>query len=616
MSAKNEKQENQNQEKQEKQEQNQKHEQEQNQNQKQEQEQESNIVDKINEHFKLPIYYNNDKVELKKNIIDDLELTNTFYSSCNPIYSFYVDNDNDVSKKLTEQISTYYTTDVHFLKDNQKLIKDFTVTETSYTDLSPNYKNIIDIWNELKIDYGFREKYYYIDWEMIEFLNKSEIFLQFMSLYNLFSPIFSLLVPIIILIIPFFILKLKGLPITIHEYIDVLKIVAQSNAIGKLLTVNLSQTSFQEQIYILVSVAFYLFSIYQNAMVCIRFNENMKTIHNHFREIKSYLKLTLNSMDNYIKYAENLNTHHLFNDNLKEKKRILEKIYNKIQNISEYSLYNIGKITEIGKILKYFYELHTDSLYNDAIMYSIGFNGYIDCLKGLQKNVADGNISFATFIKNNKKGRFNKSYYASLKNEHPVKNTIKFNKNKIITGPNASGKTTILKSTLINIIFTQQFGCGFYESAELAPIKYIHCYLNIPDTSGRDSLFQAEARRCKEIIDIINDNKRESHFCVLDELFSGTNPEEAETSATAFMLYLQKYKKVTSLLTTHFVKVCKKLDKIEGIENFKMITEKNGNKIKYTYKLDKGISEVKGGINVLTEMNYPKEIIDNTINPL
>ena len=584
-----------------------------NQTQKQE---ESSIVDKINNHFKMPIYYNNDKVELKKNIITDLELTNTFDASCSTIYSFYFDNDNDVSKKLTEQISTYYTNDIHFLKDNQKLIKEFVSPETIYTDVSPNYKNIIDIWNELKIDYGFREKYYYLDWEMIEFLNNSEVFLQFMSLYNLFSPIFSLLVPIIILIIPFVVLKIKGLPITINEYIDVLKVVAQSNAIGKLLTVNFSQTTFQDQIYIIVSVAFYLFSIYQNVMVCVRFNENMKTIHNHFREIKTYLNVTLNSMDNYLSYAENLTTHHLFNATLKEKKQILEKIYNKIQNISEYSLFNIGKIVEIGKVLKYFYELHTDSLYDDAIMYSIGFNGYIDCLKGLQKNIVERKISFATFIKKNKKGKFNKSYYASLKNDNPVKNTIKINKNKIITGPNASGKTTILKSTLINIIFTQQFGCGFYESAELAPFKYIHCYLNIPDTSGRDSLFQAEARRCKEIIDVINDNKRERHFCVFDELYSGTNPEEAETSASAFMLYLQKYKNVTSLLTTHFVKVCKKLDKVEGIENFKMITEKIGNRIKYTYKLDKGISEVKGGINVLSEMNYPKEIIDNTINSL
>jgi DNA mismatch repair ATPase MutS len=82
------------------------------------------------------------------------------------------------------------------------------------------------------------------------------------------------------------------------------------------------------------------------------------------------------------------------------------------------------------------------------------------------------------------------------------------------------------------------------------------------------------------------------------------------------MLYLQKYKNVSSLLTTHFIKVCKKLDKVEGIENFKMIAEKNGGKMKYTYKLEKGISDVKGGINVLTEMNYPKEIIDNTMHPL
>jgi DNA mismatch repair ATPase MutS len=118
----------------------------------------------------------------------------------------------------------------------------------------------------------------------------------------------------------------------------------------------------------------------------------------------------------------------------------------------------------------------------------------------------------------------------------------------------------MLKSTLINIILTQQFGCGFYDSAQINPFKYIHCYLNIPDTSGRDSLFQAEARRCKEILDIIQENKKANHFCVFDELYSGTNPEEAELSATSFMLYLQKYKNVTSMLTTHFIKVCKKLD--------------------------------------------------------
>ena len=202
-----------------------------------------------------------------------------------------------------------------------------------------------------------------------------------------------------------------------------------------------------------------------------------------------------------------------------------------------------------------------------------------------------------------------------MKDNKPVKNTIKLKKSLIVTGPNASGKTTTIKTTLINIIFTQQFGCGFYDAAQLAPFRHIHCYLNIPDTSGRDSLFQAEARRCKEILDCISENPKESHICGFDELYSGTNPEEAETSATSFMMYLQKYKGVTSLLTTHFVKVCKNLDKIKTIKNYKMVAEINANKmIVYTYKMAPGISEVKGGINVLTNLNYPKEIIDRSLS--
>jgi hypothetical protein len=561
----------------------------------------------------MPISYIKDKYELKKNIATDLELINTVDGSCNPIYSFCFNTDNDVSKKLSEQVIKYYTTDINFLKDNQKLIKEYVPPETKYTKLSPNYKNIVDIWNELKIESGFKEKYYYVDWEIIEFLNKSEIFLQFMSLYNIFSPIFSLMVPIIILIVPFFILKMKGISLDVNEYINVLKTVAQSNAIGKLFTVNFSEINAQERIYIFVSAAFYLFSIYQNIMVCMKFNNNMKTIHEHFKVINTYLDNTINSMENYYKYSKELTTHEIFNNILTEKIKTLKNINTNLKSVTEYSLYNIGKIKEIGKVLKYFYELHSEKEYEEAIMYSIGFNGYIDCIEGLQNNIIERKMNYATFVSNKKKSVFENSYYACLKDNEPVKNTVKFNKNQIITGPNASGKTTILKSTLINIIFTQQFGCGFYDSAKLAPFKHLHCYLNIPDTSGRDSLFQAEARRCKEILDVISDNTDDTHFCAFDELYSGTNPEEAETSATAFMRYLQKYKNVSTMLTTHFVKVCKKLDKIKGIQNCKMVTQKINNKLIYTYKIDVGISEVKGGINVLTDMNYPKEIIENTI---
>jgi DNA mismatch repair ATPase MutS len=318
-------------------------------------------------------------------------------------------------------------------------------------------------------------------------------------------------------------------------------------------------------------------------------------------------------MENYLKYSSNLSSHQQFNNVVREKLHTLKNIQEKIKTISDYNMFNFSKIKEIGYVFKCFYELHTDKIYDDAIMYSLGFNGYMDCLKGLQNNILERKMNYALFIDDSKKTIFENSYYACLKNSNPVKNTIRLKKNMIITGPNASGKTTVLKSTLINILFSQQFGCGFYDSAKIKPFNHIHCYLNIPDTSGRDSLFQAEARRCKEILDAISVNKKDTHFCAFDELYSGTNPEEAEQSATAFMKYITKYKNVSCLLTTHFIKVCKKLEKTKTVINYKMLTEKKESQLIYKYILAEGISDIKGGIMVLKQLNYPKEIIDNTI---
>jgi len=565
----------------------------------------------FNEHFKLPIYYNNSKVKLKDNIINDLELVKTVDPSGTPMYNFLFNNDNDFSKKLNEQTTQYYTTDVNFLKDNQTLIKNFKSLPYKYKSVSENYNKIIEVWNEIKNDTGFKDKYYYIDWPMFEFLNKSEQFLQFTSIYSLASPIISFFIPIIMLIIPFFIIRMKGLNLTIDEYIEVLKTIISNHSIGKLFT-EFHTVEFNQKVYILVSAGFYIFSIYQNILTCRKFNNNMTKIHNYFNEINLYLEYTINSMNNYLKHSGELNSHQEFNDNLKKQIQILSEFKEKISVITPYEL-TFKKIFEIGHILKYFYELHTEQNYNDAFLYSFGFNGYIDCLEGLSYGIEERKLNIVEYIDSKKRNTIKNNYYAALKESNPIKNNIKLQKNLIITGPNASGKTTILKSVLINVIISQQFGCGFYDSAKLKPYKHIHCYLNIPDTSGRDSLFQAEARRCKEIIDIIDENKKEDHLAVFDELYSGTNPDEAVISAVAFMEYLVKNKNVSCLLTTHFIKVCKKLQKNKNIENYHMDACKKNNKIEYKYLLLEGISLVKGGINVLSDMNYPKEIIDNTI---
>jgi DNA mismatch repair ATPase MutS len=167
------------------------------------------------------------------------------------------------------------------------------------------------------------------------------------------------------------------------------------------------------------------------------------------------------------------------------------------------------------------------------------------------------------------------------------------------------------------MILTQQFGYGCYESATIQPCKFIHCYLNIPDTSGRDSLFQAEARRCKDIIDIIEANPTENHFCAFDELYSGTNPEDAIASSLAFMGYISLNKNVSSILTTHYNAVCRKLRKNDKMQNYHMKTIATGDDtFQYTYKLMKGISNIKGGTKVLTDLNYPSEIVKNMSSSL
>jgi DNA mismatch repair ATPase MutS len=230
-----------------------------------------------------------------------------------------------------------------------------------------------------------------------------------------------------------------------------------------------------------------------------------------------------------------------------------------------------------------------------------------------------GRIAFANYLDSNSEDESSNlvikdQYYPAHLTDFVV-NDIVLDKNMMITGPNAAGKTTYLKTTVINIIYSQQVGAGFYSSCSLMPYTHIHSYLNIPDTSGRDSLFQAESRRCKEILATILENHRSAnhHFCIFDELYSGTNPGEATKSAYAFLTYLSKIENVDFILTTHYIDMCERFEseKCLLIENWKMDVDIcEGGDLEYKYTISKGISKVQGAIKVLKDMDYPSEIID------
>ena len=550
--------------------------------------------------FKFPVEYQKKNKFLSTNIANDLELYNTTDPTNKTINQQIFQPCTEVGLEMNNYMLDTYSYDKPFLKDTQKMLKKY--KKKSLTDLDEIFKII---QNNKSLS-NFNDKYFYLEWSCLEMLNKNEMFLLLMSIYNLSSPILSLIFPLIILILPFFILQLQNKPVEINEYVTILKSVLTNHAIGKV-CFQFSSASNGEKIYILLSLGFYIFSIYQNIRYCHKFYINLQNIHKELFVLKNYIANTLLNIDHVVSITQKLKTYKPFVKELTKVKSTLEYFHKQI-NFTPFSI-SFTKILEIGSLLKVYYEFNKSIELEYALYYSMGFNGYLDNLNGLKEFMNDDKINFASFGKHTD---FKGLYYPALIQTEYKSNDCSFDKNIILTGPNASGKTTILKSCLINILLSQTFGCGCYTKSTNKLYKHIHCYLNIPDTLGRDSLFQAEARRCKEIIDAINKNPEDTHFCAFDELYSGTNPKEAISSATAFMEYIIKNDTVDCLLTTHFIDVCNQLNSHKKVQNLMMDVDIVDKNIKFKYELKEGISEICGGIDILKKLNYPQEILDSS----
>jgi hypothetical protein len=552
--------------------------------------------------FKCPIEYlpKEDLHNLSPIVATDLELA-VYDPSMTSIYNKLFIPTNQYARNMIPRWTQSYTTNTTYLKDTQFVIKNMEGFSKSLGD--SDCDKLEEIWRSVKCDPGFLERFSYIEWDCLKFLNTHPSFLQAITLANMSAPVLSFFIPILFLIFPFIILKIQGIPIGVDTYIMTLK----HHFIGK--TINSMQnfniTSF---IYLIITVALYLYQIYQNYVACSRFYANIQRINDQIITLKAYVKDSIHNMNNFINMFNHLVSYKDFICDMKIQLSQIELLYSEIKSTEIFKV-SIYKISEVGELLKKYYTIYENQYFGEALQYSFEFEGYLNNLQGVYFNMNQGKINSAIFSNNSTE--FKGQYYPTHSYECAITNDCNIDKNLIITGPNASGKTTYLKTTMLNIIFSQQIGFGFYSGATLVPYSHIHSYLNIPDTSGRDSLFQAESRRCKDIIDIINENQNDRHFAIFDELYSGTNPVEASKSAYAFLKYLSNKSNVDFILTTHYRSVCKKLKKDPKVRCLKMNARELANgQIEYTYQICHGISKIQGAIKVLKDMDYPQEIIE------
>ena len=552
--------------------------------------------------FRIPLAYHSDTCTIQPDVSNDLELT----KGPHPLYESLLNADDEFKQLILPQFSKWYTTDTTFLEDTQHILKGPLPEQ-------PCYNKIMNIYKTIEPDPNtFLEKYHYLEWKPLQSLNANPSVMQCTSVYNICSPILSLALPIFMLIIPLFMIRLHGIPISFRSYVQHLSVVLKHHSLGQIFFIH--QATLDKQLVILISFIFYFVQVYLNVQSCVKFIKNMTHIHDYIFTVQDYLTSTQRSIESIQATWKVYPSYKPFLEHCKAQGIVMHTICKDIREVTPFQ-YTGSKLLQLGKIMRIYYLCNIDRTWKDAIQYSIYFNSYIRSLSCIKDKLQKNTLHLCKYSQ--RKTYFKGMYYPHIVKESVVHNDVRLSTNILITGPNAAGKTTLLKTIMINTILCQQFGCGYFKKAVLHPYHVLSSYINIPDTSERESLFQAEAVRCKTILDDILRNQERRHLCIFDELFSGTNPYEATSAAKAYLKYMHKQKNVRFLLTTHFVDMCKQLNEEGDMCNMQMQVEKDiHHSFIYTYRIIKGISSVKGGIKVLADLNYPTEIIEDCLSEL
>lgn len=213
------------------------------------------------------------------------------------------------------------------------------------------------------------------------------------------------------------------------------------------------------------------------------------------------------------------------------------------------------------------------------------FEAYLSINFGVLKN----NFTFPSF---NKKHIKLFDFFHPLINK-PVKNNFETTSNVILlNGPNMSGKSTFLKAVGLCIYFGH-LGIGIPASAGEIPFcNHFSIKINKrDDIQNGYSHFMNEVMNLKSVVENASIGKQ--CFAIFDELFSGTNVEDAFEICKTTINGLSKYKNSYFFISTHIQEL--KNVSTDEISNYYIDCELIDDKPTFTYKLKKGWSDIKVG---------------------
>ena len=373
-----------------------------------------------------------------------------------------------------------------------------------------------------------------------------------------------------------------------------------------------------------ISLSTYLSMLYKIFKYIFTFTGNIKTTLIKIISISFYAFLFIYNIYQTLEYSYLL---YSIKDTLYKKIHNLNIFIKEVNNLSQDArqfiqhFLHVNKNDEHTKInissnFPSIYKLWKDNKLKEQISNLLANVYVIDIITALSKQLYNKDWCLCAYNKHNNTKIWNMKnpILSSLQTANPAD----LSKNIVITGPNAAGKTTYVKSILSNIILGQTFGIANAMKADIMLYDNIVSFMRISDTLGSKSYFEAEAECCLNMMkkaQYLSDNGLRGLF-LMDEPMHSTPPTEGMSTAYAVAEHIGKLKGSTVILTTHFHKLI--LLEKEYPHNFINLSveahkQQDGSFI-FPYKIRRGHSHQCIAIELLLSKNFPETVIKSAIN--
>ncbi len=178
----------------------------------------------------------------------------------------------------------------------------------------------------------------------------------------------------------------------------------------------------------------------------------------------------------------------------------------------------------------------------------------------------------------------------------------------IITGPNMSGKSALLRQTAL-IVLMAQMGCYCpAQEAKIGIVDKIFTRVGASDNiSSGESTFMVEMNETASILNNVSDRS----LVLLDEIGRGTSTYDGISIAWAITEYLHNYPKARAkvMFATHYHELIEMADQYERIQNYHISVREVANKVIFMRKLEPGGSEHSFGIHVARMAGMPAQVL-------